>query len=165
MTRCKQGSKQFHTASPPRPKQQDQRRGADARLSPFTWNDRTGRVEMVRRGHSECNKEILCTTAERRSVRQETDFKHSEVQNFFSQPNAPPPSAFFQSVVWIAVRTTTQRLNYVRFQKEWTIVSAMRGLGVLRVHDPRRDVLSAPALSQRLRSIVNRLSDSSRFPP
>ena len=35
----------------------------------------------------------------------------------------------------------------------------------LRDHDPRRDVSGAPALFQRSRSIVNRLSDSSRFPP
>ena len=43
---------------------------------------------------------------------------------------------------------------------EWAITCAMRGLAVLRDHDPRGNVLSASAFLQRLRSIVSRVSDS-----
>ena len=42
------------------------------------------RVEMVRHGQGECNKEVLCTTAEQVSVRLGTGTKHPEVQNLFS---------------------------------------------------------------------------------
>ena len=65
----------------------------------------------------------------------------------------------------IAIRTPTWRLNHVRFRKEWAIISAMRGLAVLRDHDYRKYILRTSALFQRLRSIVYRLSDCSRFPP
>ena len=75
-----------------------------------------------------------------------TDTKHSEAQNLFSEPNAPPPSALFFSVVWIATTTPTQRLNHMRFHKEWAIVSAMRGLVVLLDHDSRKYILRTSAL-------------------
>ena len=68
-------------------------------------------------------------------------------------------------VVWIAVRTPTQRLYRVCCQKEWAVTRAVRGLALLREHDARRVVLSAPALFQSLRSVADRLSDSSNFPP
>ena len=42
-------------------------------------NVRTCRVEMVRHGQGECNKEVLCTTVEQESVRPGTD-----IQNLFS---------------------------------------------------------------------------------
>ena len=61
--------------------------------------------------------------------------------------------------------TPTQRLNHMRFHKEWAIVSAMRGLVVLLGHDSRKYILRTSALFQSLRSVVNRLSNSSRFPP
>ena len=41
----------------------------------------------------------------------------------------------------------------------------MRGLAVLRDHDSRKYILRTSAHFQRLRSTVNRLSNSSRFPP
>ena len=49
--------------------------------------------------------------------------------------------------------------------KEWAIVSAMRGPAVLRDHDSRWYIFRTSALFQRLRSTVNRVSNSSRFPP
>ena len=54
---------------------------ADACLSPCTCHDRTCRVEMVRRGQGEYNREVLCATVEQEFVRLGSDTKHSEVQN------------------------------------------------------------------------------------
>ena len=73
--------------------------------------------------------------------------------------------ALFQSVVWIAVRTPIKRLDHTLFLKAWAVASSMHALTVLRDHDVRRDVLSASAFLQSLRSTVHRLTDSSSFPP
>ena len=51
---------------------------------PWTRNVRTCRVEMVRHGQGERNRDVMCTTVEQESVRLGTDTKHSEVQNLFS---------------------------------------------------------------------------------
>ena len=45
-----------------------------------------------------------------------TDVKHYEVQNLFSPPNAPPPSALFKSVAWIA-EFVSHRRPYRRFSQ------------------------------------------------
>ena len=128
-----------------------------------TWNDRVCRAEMVRDGQGESNNEVLCTTVEQKSVRLGTDTKHSEVQNLFSQPRRLQVRF---SKASIGSEWEHQLKDWITcdFKEEWVIASAMRGLAVLRDHDPRRDVLSAFSLFQSLLSTVNRLSDSSRFP-
>ena len=54
------------------------------------------------------------------------------------------------------MRPPTQRLNHRVFKKERAIISAMRGLAVLRDHDSRKYALRTSALFQSLRlSIVS----------
>ena len=54
---------------------------------------------------------VQLLTVEQECLLLEADVKHSDVHSLFSLLNAPPPSALFQSVAWIAVRTPIQSLN------------------------------------------------------
>ena len=68
------------------------------------------------------------------------------------------------SKVWYGSQKT-KRLDHTLFLKAWAVASSMHALTVLRDNDVRRDVLSASAFLQSLRSTVHRLTDSSSFPP
>ena len=58
---------------------------------------------------------------------------------FSCTTSGPPPIVLWRSVVWIAVRIPTQSFDRLRLVKEWTVLSAMRGITVSHDHDFRRD--------------------------
>ena len=97
-----------------------------------------------------------------------TDTKHSAVQNFtlrFKTCSHNPTRRLQVRFSKAPLRTPTQRLNRMRFQKQCAIVSAICSFVILRDHGSHRDVQITPALFQSLRLIVDHFSNPSRFPP
>ena len=120
---------------------------------------------MVRHGQGECNKEVMCTTAEQDSVRLGTDTKTLRGSKFVLMTQcAASKRAFPKRRLDRNENTnpeTEPRVISKRMGNRFCNARPCRARGL----DPRWHILRTSALFQGLRSTVNRLSNSSRFPP